>query len=136
MLDYINTKNDCNIISDFTISGFISDQRVLYASLQCIRSYPVRKQVAVRPLWQIKDDALDEDLDKLNTDQGCVDVDRMIEQYDKFLSDLLGKHVLKKNGYVIGKPLNEWMADKIHAVKTIHCKNLLIWRKTRSTLNS
>ena len=51
--------------------------------------HPVRKQIAVRALRLIKDDALAEDLDRFNVDQGCVDVDIMIEQYDKYLSDLL-----------------------------------------------
>ena len=41
--------------------------------------HPVRKLIAVRALPRIKDDALVEDLDKFNIDQGCVDVDIMIE---------------------------------------------------------
>ena len=41
LLDYIITRKDCNIISDFTVSDFISDHRVLPASLQCIRPQPV-----------------------------------------------------------------------------------------------
>ena len=39
LLDYIITRKDCNIISDCTVSNFISDHRVLYASLQCIRPH-------------------------------------------------------------------------------------------------
>ena len=37
LLDYIITRKDRNIISDCTVSDFISDHRVLHASLQCIR---------------------------------------------------------------------------------------------------
>ena len=81
LLDYIITRKDCNIISDCTVSDFISDHRVLHASLQCIRPHPVRKQISVRALRRIKDDALAEDLDRFYVDQGCVDVDIMIEQY-------------------------------------------------------
>ena len=55
------------------------------------------KQIAVRALRQMKDDALAEDLDRFNVDQGCVDVDIIIEQYNKYLSNLLDKHALKKN---------------------------------------
>ena len=51
-------------------------------------------------LRRIKDDALAEDLDRFNVDQGCVDVDIMIEQYDKYLSDLLNKHAQKKYIYM------------------------------------
>ena len=58
---------------------------VLRASLQCIRPYTVRKQIAFRALRRIKDDALDDDLDKFNYDQGCVDVDIIIEQYSTFI---------------------------------------------------
>ena len=66
LLDYIITRKDCNIISDCTVSDFISNHRVLHASLQCIRPLPVRKQIVVRALGRIKDDALAEDLDRFN----------------------------------------------------------------------
>ena len=38
---------------------------------------------------------LAEELDKFNVDQWCVDVDIMIEPYNKFLSYLLDKHAPK-----------------------------------------
>ena len=101
LLDYIITRKDCNIISDCTVLAFISDHRVLHASLQCIRPYPVRKQITVRALRRIKDEALDEDLDRFNVDQGCVDGYIIIEHYDKYLSDLLDKHAPKKT-YICG----------------------------------
>ena len=116
------TRKDCNIISDCTVSDFISDHRVLHASLQCIRLHPVRKQIPARALRRIKDDALAEELDRFNVDQGCVDVDIMIEQYDKYLSDLLNKHAKKKNIYVVDRPLNEWMTDDILTLKVIRRK--------------
>ena len=136
LLDYIITRKDCNIISDCTVSDFISDHRVLHASLQCIRPHPVRKQITVRALRRIKDDALAEDLDRFYVDQGCVDVDIIIEQCDKYLSDLLDKHDPKSIYiYVVDKPLNEWMTDDILKLKAIRKKNELIWRKTRTTIN-
>ena len=81
------------------------------------------KQIAVRALRRIKDDALAEDLDRFNVDQGCVDVDIMIEQYDKYLSDLLNKHAKKnKNIYVVDRHLNEWITDDILPLKAIRRK--------------
>ena len=100
----------------------------------CIRPHPVRKQITVRALRQIKDDALAEDLDRFYVDQGCVDVDIIIEQYNKYLSDLLDKQALKKHIYVVDRPLNEWMTDDILKLKAIRRKNGLIWRKTRTTI--
>ena len=70
---YIITRKDCNIISDCTVSDFISDHRVLHASMYT--PHPVRKQITVRALRWMKYDALAEDLDRFNVDQGCVDVD-------------------------------------------------------------
>ena len=131
-LDYIITRKDCNIISDCTVSDFISDHRVLHASLQCIRPHPVRKQITVRALRRIKDDALAEDLDRCNVEQGSVNLDIMSEQYDKYLSDLLDRHAPKKNIYVVDRPM---MTDDILALKAIRRKNELIWRKTRTTIN-
>ena len=92
-------------------------------------------QISVIALRRIKDDALAEDLDRFNVDQGYVDVDIMIEQYDKYLSDLLNKHAPNKNIYVVDRPLNEWMTDDILTLKAIRRKNGLIWRKTRTTIN-
>ena len=54
-------------------------------------------------------------------------MDIMIEQYDKYLSDLLNKHAPKKNIYVVDRPLNEWMTDDILTLKAIRRKNELIW---------
>ena len=134
LLDYIIKRKDCNMISDCTVSNFIAD-RVLHVSLQCIRPDPVRKQIAVRALRLIKDDALAEELDRFKVDQECVHVDIMIEQYDKYLSDLVDRHAPKNNIYVVDRPLNEWMADYILTLKAIRRKNELIWRKTRTTIN-
>ena len=66
LLDYSITRKDCNIKSDFTISNLISDHRALHASLQCIRLQPVRKQIAVRAIWLINDDAIVKDLDEFS----------------------------------------------------------------------
>ena len=92
LLDYIITRKDCNIISNFLVSDVISDHRALHASLQCIRPHPVRKQIAVRAIRQIKDDAIVTDLDKFSIYQRYVDVDTMVKMYDRFLSELLDKH--------------------------------------------
>ena len=81
LLNYIITRKDCNIISDFTVSDFISDHRALHAFLQCIRPHPVRKQIAVRAIRGIKDGAIVKDLDKFSIDQRFVDVDTMVEMY-------------------------------------------------------
>ena len=65
---------------------------------QCIRPHPIRKQTAVRAIRRIKDDAIVKDLDKFSIDQRCVDVDTMVEMYERFVYELLDKHAphLKK----------------------------------------
>ena len=45
---------------------------------------PVRKQISVRAIRRIKDDAIVKDLDKFSIDQRCVDVDTMVGMYDRF----------------------------------------------------
>ena len=50
----------------------------------------------------------------------------MVEMYDRFLSELLDKHVPLKNITVVDRPLNEWMIDNILALKAIRRKNELI----------
>ena len=64
LLDYIITRKDCNIISDCTVSDLISDHRALHMLLYNVYTpHRVRKQIAVRALCRIKDDALAEGLD-------------------------------------------------------------------------
>ena len=47
-------------------------------TLHCnIRPHQIRKQIAVRAIRRIKDDAIVKDLDKFSIDQRCVDVDTM-----------------------------------------------------------
>ena len=60
--------------------------------------------------------------DRFNVHQGCVNVAIMIEQYDKYLSDLLDRHTTKRNIYVVDRPLNEWMTDDILTLKAIRRK--------------
>ena len=135
LLDYIITRKDCNIISDFLVSNCISDHRALHALLQCILSHPVWEQIAVGTIGHIKDDAMVKDLDKFSIDQRCVDVDTMVEMYDRFLSELLDKHAPLKNITVVDRHLNKWMNDDILALKAICHKNELIWQKTCITIN-
>ena len=52
-------------------------------------------------------------------------MDIMIEQYNKYLSDLLDKHAPKKNIYVVDMPLNEWMTDDILTLKAIYRKKIV-----------
>ena len=65
-------------------------------------------------------------MDKFSIDQMCVDVDTMVEMYERFLSQLLDKHAPLKNIKVVDRPLNEWMTDNILALKAIRRKNELI----------
>ena len=65
-------------------------------------------------------------MDKFSIDQMCVDVDTMVEIYERFLSELLDKHAPLKNIKVVDRPLNEWMTDNILALKAIRRKNELI----------
>ena len=113
---------------------FISDHRALHASLQCIRPHPVRKQISVRAIRRIKDDAIVKDLDKFSIDQRCVDVDTIVEMYDRFLSELLDKHAPLKMITVVVRPLNEWMTNNILALKAICRKNESRYRQRRMRL--
>ena len=122
-------------IGYWTLNNYYYYYRALHASLQCICPHPVRKQISVRAIRRIKDDAIVKDLDKFSIDQRGVDVDTMVEMYDRFLSELLDKHAPLKKTTVVDRPLNEWMTDNILALKAIRRKNELIWRKTRITIN-
>ena len=56
-------------------------------------------------------------------------MDIIIEQYDKYLSDLLDKHAPKKHIYVVDRPLNEWMTENILKLKAIRKKKNSYYNK-------
>ena len=62
-------------------------------------------------------------------------MDTIVEMYNRFLSELLDKHAPLKKITVVDRPLNEWMTDKILALKAILRKNEFIWQKTHITIN-
>ena len=81
---------------------FISDHITLHALLQCIRPrpHPVRKQISVRAIRRIKDDTIVKDLNKFSIAQRCVDVDNMVEMYERFLTELPDKHAPLKRLWI------------------------------------
>ena len=97
----------------------------MYVFLGCTRAYCVQKQIVVREIRRIKDDAIVKDLDKFSIDQRCVDVDTMVEMYERFLSELLDKHAPLKNKQVVDRPSNEWMNANILALKATRRKKLV-----------
>ena len=52
--DYITTRRIVILYQTSSSHTFISDPRALHASLQCLRTHPVRKQIAVRAIRRIK----------------------------------------------------------------------------------
>ena len=74
--------------------------------------------------------------DKFSIDQGCVDVDIMVEKYENLLSDLLDKHASLKKKMLWIVYLNGWMTDNILALITICRKNEFVLCKTRSIITS
>ena len=96
LLDYIIARQIV-ILYQIALSR-ISSQILGYFMLICNVYAPIHiEKIAVKAHRRIKDEALAEDLDRFNVDQGCVDVDIMIEQYDKYLSDLIDRHAPKNN---------------------------------------
>ena len=63
----------------------ISDHRALHASMQCILPHPVRKQIAISAIRRIKNDAIGKNLEKFGIDQGCVDVNTMVEIFNRII---------------------------------------------------
>ena len=61
-----------------------STPEVYLALLKCICPHPVRKQISIRSIRRMNDDAIVKDLDKFSFDQRCVDVNTMVEMYDRF----------------------------------------------------
>ena len=122
-------------LSNIIVSDFISDHRVLHASITCVRAHPLRKQIQVRALRRINDVALNDDLAGIEIDTECGDVNTMAIQYDDCLRKLLDKHAPLKTIQVVERPMNDWINDDILALKIIRRKNESLWRRTRLTIH-
>ena len=55
---------------------------ILYQTSPSLTLVP--KQISVRAIRQIKDAAIVKDLDKFSIDQWCIDVNTMVEMYERF----------------------------------------------------
>ena len=97
------------IVSLYQIASSPTSFQIMgYFMLICNAYAPSSSKTDSCQIHGIKDDALAEDLYKFNVDEGCIDVDIVIEQYSNYLSDLLDKRDPKKNIYVVDSHLNEW----------------------------
>ena len=100
-------------MSNLYVSDFICDHRVLHVSLTCNMVHPEHEQIDVRSLKRIKCDVLEADLNGVDIDSKCTDVNLVVRQYDASLSFLLDKHTPSKRIYVVERPMNDWMTDYI-----------------------
>ena len=64
----------------------------------------------------------------------CTEVNMIVHQYDASLS-LLDKHAPSKRIYVVGRPMDDWMADYILVIKALRRKYESLWSKTRLTVH-
>ena len=74
LLDYVITRKDNIFLSNIIVSDFISDHRVLHASLTCQHPHPARKHIQVRALGRINDVTLNDDLAGIEIDTEYGDV--------------------------------------------------------------
>ena len=135
LLDYVITRRDNNLFSNIIVSDFISDHRVLHASLTCQRPHPARKQIQVRALRRIDDVALNGDLAGIEIDTECGDVNTVAIQYDDCMRKLLDKHAPLKTIQVVERPMNDWINDDILTLKIKRRRNESLWRRTRLTIH-
>ena len=135
LLDYVITRRDNNLLTNIIVSDFISDHRVLHASLTCQRPHPARKQIQVRALRRINDVSLNDDLAGIEVDTECGDVNTVAIQYDDCMRKLLDKHAPLKTIQVVERPMNDWINDDILALKIKRRRNESLWRRTRLTIH-
>ena len=134
LLDYVITRKDNKFLSNIIVSDFISDHRVLHASLTCQRPHPVRKQIQVRAIRRINDVALNDDLADIKIDTEYGDVNTVATQYDDCMRKLLDKHASLNTIPVVERPMNDWINDDILALKIKIQKNESLCRRTRLTI--
>ena len=87
-----SSDDDSVLASNFMVSDFISDHRVIHVSLKCMSSHPVRKLINFRSLNRINEGSLVLDLDNIDISSECTDVNVLVKQYDDSLSRILDKH--------------------------------------------
>ena len=135
LLDYIITRESSNFASEFIVSDKISDHMALHASLTCQPTHPERKEIFVRSLKRINDDALMADLTGITIDSECRDVNSIVSHYDNTLSTIFDKHAPLKKICIVDRPMNYWINADIQALKAIRRYKEDIWRKNPIVIN-
>ena len=127
LLDYVITRTlRDNFLPNIIVSDFISDHRVLHASLACQRPHPARKQIQVRALRRVNDVALNVNLPVIEMDIERGNVNIMAIQYDDCMRKLLDKHAPLKTIQVVERHTNDWINDNMLAFKIITQKSFTL----------
>ena len=107
----------------------------LHASLTCQRTHPERKEIFVRSLKRINDDALKADLTGITIHSECRDVNSIVNHYDNTLSTILDKHASLKKICIVHRPTNDWIKADIQALIVIRRNKEDTWRKNPIVIN-
>ncbi|XP_041460823.1 uncharacterized protein LOC121411977 [Lytechinus variegatus] len=132
ILDYILSRSDDDIVKSVEVSTFLSDHAAVHCDLKICKPISGRKEIVYRKLKAIDHDAFAKDLDSSDLFQEPeTDINKLIDQYDGTLSDILDKHAPVKRCVVATHPPNPWYSEVITEAKKLRRRLERKWRKTR-----
>ena len=106
LLDYVITRKNSTYASNFVVSDFIGDHRVIHVSLKYMSSHPVRKLIHFRSLNRINEGSLVLDLDNIDiTENKIVVIINNLKSKNSSGKDEISNKLLKSIKGEISKPL-------------------------------
>ena len=135
-LDVVITKSTDNLISNTTVSDFLSDHGVVQCCLYLPKPQPLRHPIQYRNYAAIDKHVL---LGDIATSTLCLDpatsAASLLEQYDTTLSTLLDKHAPVLRRTITIRPKVSWFNGDIKMAKQKRRQLGRRWRQSRLTIH-
>jgi hypothetical protein len=135
-LDWILSRESEDIVSKTVNSSFISDHCFIHCTLKLTKPPLPREMHTYRSYKSVEPAVLAAELEASSLLQNPPgDLDALIDQYNRTLSELIDKHAPLRKRVVTIRPVSLWYNQEIHAAKINRRKCEARWRKTGLTVH-
>ena len=120
ILDYVITRSCDSLVKSVEVSSLLSDHAALHCVLNISKPAPSRRTISYRKLKSINHDDFHADL--ITSDliiNPETELDQLIEQYERTLSEIIEKHAPLKKCVITIRPFKGWYTKEIAEAKKI-----------------
>lgn len=134
ILDLVITRSEENIVNNVNVfDPVISDHSAIQLQLTLRKPQFMKKTLTFRNLRSLNCDALKTDISSSSLIRDCdnVDVNTLVDKYDKILRQIIDSHAPVKHRTVTLRPKAPWYTSEIDEQKRIRRSLERKWRSSR-----